>query len=201
MPQYHPGAIGASMGIVAPRPPLQARGGGGSILPFPTQHRLPETVRTKLPRFAFHGLAVSGENEGMGARGPLRRLDSRRGAAEYGTGARHIQDELTPPPGMPAPVRKIFTQLVDANRAAGVPMRQVDAAIYADLADAMIRRDAAREDMRLWLALSRRVADLRGELLIGPSARARAGVKDVTGEGKPLTRIQQIIELARSRQG
>ena len=137
----------------------------------------------------------------MGARGPLRRLDSRRGAAEYGTGARPIQDELAPPPGMPAPVRKIFTQLVDATRRAGVPMRQVDAAIYADLADAMIRRDAAGEDMRLWLALSRRVADLRGELLIGPSARSRAGVKDATGEGKPLTRIQQIIELARSRQG
>jgi len=134
----------------------------------------------------------------MGARGPLRRLDSRRGAAEYGVGARHVQDELSPPPGTPAPVRKVFTQLVDANRRAGVPMRQVDAAIYVDLADAMIRRDAAG-DTRLWLSLSRCIAELRGELLMGPSARARAGVRDVEPKGTALSPVQKIIELARSR--
>lgn len=97
-------------------------------------------------------------------------------------------------------MRKIFEQLVDANRAAGVPMRQVDAAIYADLADAMIRRDAAGEDTRLWLSLSRCIAALRSDLLMGPSARGRAGVRDVEPSATPLSPVQKIIALARSRQ-
>jgi hypothetical protein len=108
-----------------------------------------------------------------------------------------IQESIAPPASLCTEEVAIFRQLVEDNRAAGVPMRQADAALYADLASATYRRESAADD-RVWLALTRQMEELRGQLCIGPRSRGRAGIRDVE---KPVakTALAKVLELAKTK--
>lgn len=135
----------------------------------------------------------------MGLRGPKRELDSRRGAAEFGPGAQAVQEQLPAPDELTAAEARLFQRLVAENTAAGVSVRLVDRHQYAELCRLMIQLEATREDVRLALAVSRRISDLRAELGMGPRARYRAGQPDV--EPRPVTPspVAQVLALAKAR--
>jgi len=135
----------------------------------------------------------------MGLRGPQRKLDSTRGIAQFGPGAAVVQDPIRTPPGLTRPEKRLFEELVAGNRAAGVSIRGIDAALYLELARLMLALEEAAGDVRLQLAIGRRLSELRSELNLGPRNRARAGQPDVAPAPKPLSPVQKIIALARSR--
>ena len=126
----------------------------------------------------------------MGARGFQPRIDP-------GKEVQVIQEEITPPPGLTAKAKKLFSRLVDQNRRSNVSILQVDSEQYADLANAMLRRDAAT-DNREWLAIQREIDELRAQLNMGPRNRARAGVRDVKKE-KAKSAAATVLELAKQR--
>jgi hypothetical protein len=126
----------------------------------------------------------------MGARGFQPRIDP---AKEV----QLIQEEITPPPGLTPKAKKLFARLVDQNRRSNVSILQVDSEQYADLANAMLRRDAVT-DNREWLAIQREIDELRAQLNMGPRNRARAGVRDVKKE-KAKSAAATVLELAKQR--
>jgi hypothetical protein len=126
----------------------------------------------------------------MGARGFQPRIDP---AKEV----QLIQEEIVPPPGLNAKAKKLFARLVDQNRRSNVSILQVDSEQYADLANAMLRRDAAT-DNREWLALQREIDELRAQLNMGPRNRARAGVRDVKKQ-EIKSAAAKVLELAKQR--
>lgn len=135
----------------------------------------------------------------MGLRGPQPRPDSTRSLmASGGVVVEPIQEDVRPPSWLAKPARRLFARLVDQNRRAGVSIRVVDAEQYADLAEAMIRHQEAT-DNREWLAIGRRIDELRSQLNIGPRNRARAGVRDTRKPAeKSLT--AKVLELAKAKQ-
>jgi hypothetical protein len=126
----------------------------------------------------------------MGARGFQPRIDP---AKEV----QLIQEEITPPPGLNAKAKKLFSRLVDQNRRSNVSILQVDSEQYADLANAMLRRDAVT-DNREWLAIQREIDELRAQLNMGPRNRARAGVRDVKKD-KAKSIALSVIDRATQR--
>jgi hypothetical protein len=126
----------------------------------------------------------------MGLRGPLPRVQPIKQALI-------VQEVMTPPAGLSPEELHIFDCLVDENRAAGVPQRQVDASLYADLASATVRRALADDD-RVWLALTRQIEEIRGQLCMGPRSRARAGLKD-TAAPVAVSAMARVLELAKSQ--
>lgn len=137
----------------------------------------------------------------MGFRGPQRKLDSTRGITQFGPGASVVQDPIRTPPGLTRPEKRLFEQLVAGNRAAGVSIRGIDGPLYLELARLMLALEEAAGDVRLQLAIGRRLSELRSELNLGPRNRARSGQPDVAPTAKPVSQVQRILELARTRQG
>jgi len=135
----------------------------------------------------------------MGLRGPRRALDSRRGSVEFGQGAAIVQEAIEPPAGLNRQEARLFRQLVAENVAAGVAVRLVDRHQYRELSRLMIQLEATQEDVRLALAVSRRISDLRAELGMGPRARYRAGQADVQTAPKAPSKVQKILALAKAR--
>ena len=127
----------------------------------------------------------------MGLRGPAPRPENMKAPYEL------IQEDIAPPPGTPAKVRKVFERLVAENRAANVSIRQVDAQLYADLATLLLKRESTDDD-RLYLAIGRQISDLRAQLAIGPKNRWRAGVPAKI-EAKTQSTIGRVLELAKKR--
>jgi hypothetical protein len=127
----------------------------------------------------------------MGLRGPAPKPENKR--PEY-----HVfQEDIAPPPGTPAKTRKLFERLVAENRAANVSIRQVDAQLYADLADLMLRRDSTDDD-QLFLAYGRQISNIRALLCIGPRNRVRAGVPAKV-EKKTESPALRILALAKQQ--
>jgi len=126
----------------------------------------------------------------MGARGFQPRIDP---AKEV----QLIQEEIVPPPGLNAKAKKLFARLVDQNRRSNVSILQVDSEQYADLVNAMLRRDSAT-DNREWLAIQREIDELRAQLNMGPRNRARAGVRDVKKD-KAKSVALSVIDRATQR--
>jgi hypothetical protein len=126
----------------------------------------------------------------MGARGFQPRIDPVKEV-------QLIQEEIVPPPGLSAKAKKLFARLVDQNRRSNVSILQVDSEQYADLANAMIRRDAVT-DNREWLAIQREIDELRAQLNMGPRNRARAGVRDVKKQAAKSA-AATVLELAKQR--
>lgn len=137
----------------------------------------------------------------MGLRGPRRALDSRRGSLEFGQGAAIVQEAIEPPAGLSRQEARLFRVLVLENTAAGVSVRGVDRHQYAELCRLMVQLGTLQDDVRLALAISRRISDLRAELGIGPRARYRAGQPDVQPAPKAPSKVQQILALAKARAG
>jgi hypothetical protein len=135
----------------------------------------------------------------MGLRGPKRELDSRRGAAEFGPRAQVVQEQLPTPDDLTAAEARLFRQLVAENRAAGVSIRAIDGHQYVELARLMVQLDELRADVRLALAVSRRISDLRSELGMGPRARYRAGQPDVEPRPVEPSPVARILALAKAR--
>ncbi len=132
----------------------------------------------------------------MGARGFQTRPDSKRGVAENGgVIPEPIQESIDPPAWCKGPALKEFHRLVDQNRRAGVPIRQIDADQYAELADAMIRHrneDDAGERFRLF----KQITEYRSALNMGPRNRQRAGIKD-TQKPKTQSATLSFIDMAK----
>lgn len=106
----------------------------------------------------------------MGLRGPLPRPENVKVVEPL------VQEDIRPPKRLKAAERRIFLELVADNRAAGVPIRKADAALYADLASVTVRCEDASTDHD-YLAYQRLMDSLRQQLCIGPRARARANIK------------------------
>lgn len=135
----------------------------------------------------------------MGARGFQTQPDSKRGRVENGGVIPDpIQESLECPSWLKGPARKEFAKLVELNRAAGVAIRQIDADLYAELADLVLERRGIK-DTREKLAIGRQIDELRSALNIGPRNRQRAGIKD-TVKAKGLSKTLSLIELAKRHQ-
>lgn len=127
----------------------------------------------------------------MGLRGPAPRPENVKPPYEV------VQEDITPPPGTPAKVRKIFERLVAENRASNVSIRQIDAGLYADLATLLVKRESVEDD-RTYLAIGRQISDLRAQLAMGPKNRLRAGVPSKV-EKKTETPALRILALAKQQ--
>ena len=113
----------------------------------------------------------------MALRGLQQAPDSKRGrVANKGEIPVAIQETIEAPLWLTEDRLHEFWRMVDLNRAAGVAIRRVDADIYADLADCMVRQREADGDQ--YLRIARQINDLRAQLNMGPRNRARAGVHD-----------------------
>jgi hypothetical protein len=135
----------------------------------------------------------------MGARGPLPKNNSRRTLAANGNQPRQVaQESIAPPAGLSPAATVVFTELVDGNRRAGIEIRQVDALLYAELADALARRAAPGTDSSTWLTLSRHALAVAAALAIGPAARARLGLT-APPPAPPESQVGRILRLARER--
>lgn len=137
----------------------------------------------------------------MGLRGPRRALDSRRGSLEFGQGAAIVQEAIEPPAGLSRQEARLFRQLVAENMAAGVSVRLVDRHQYAELCRLMGQLSTLQQDVRLALAVSRRISDIRAELGMGPRARYRAGQPDVQPAPKEPSKLQRVLAMAKARGG
>ena len=125
--------------------------------------------------------------------GRIPKPDSKRGkVANKGIIPAPIQESIDAPAWLNECQVLEFWRLVDLNRAAGVPIRRVDAELYADLADVMGRcREASDE---LYLKLAKQVNELRSALNMGPRNRARAGVRD-TQAPKAVNPMAALIRM------
>lgn len=132
----------------------------------------------------------------MGLRGFQTQPDSKRGRVENGgIIPEPVQEALECPAWLKGSARKEFSKLVELNRAAGVAIRQIDADLYAELADlVLVRRETS--DVRDKLAIGRQIDELRSALNIGPRNRQRAGIKD---SKKPagMSKTLSLIELSK----
>ena len=135
----------------------------------------------------------------MGLRGPQRKLDSTRGIAQFGPGASVAQDPIRTPPELTRPEKRLFEELVAGNRAAGVSIRGIDGPLYLELARLMLALEEAAGDVRLQLAIGRRLSELRSELNLGPRNRARSGQTDIQPALQPQSPIGRVLALAKAR--
>jgi hypothetical protein len=132
----------------------------------------------------------------MGARGFQTRPDSKRGSVENGGAIPEpIQEPLDPPVWCKGAALKEFHRLVDQNRRAGVPIRQIDADQYAELAEAT-RRWRVEDDESARFRLFKQMTEYRSGLNMGPRNRQRAGIKDTT---KPKTQSATLAIIEKSR--
>jgi hypothetical protein len=132
----------------------------------------------------------------MALRGPQRQPDSRRGAIENGGAIPEpIQEPLNPPAWCKGSALKEFHRLVDQNRRAGVPIRQIDADQYAELADAMLNY-LNEDDMDARFKLWKQITEYRNGLNMGPRNRQRAGIKD-TQKPKTVAAALSFIDMAK----